>query len=178
MKLYLVRHGQTDWNIDHRAQGLTDIPLNDTGIKQAKALAKELEGKHFDVCYSSPLIRARRTAEIITSGKQKIIVDLDLRERTFGELEGKQVDWSEIGDDLDRELNLNTYGIEPVNDMLIRAKRFIDRVKSDNRDDAEVLIVAHGGFLRILHYVIVGYDEDTNFRDIRFENCELREYNI
>lgn len=178
MKLYLVRHGQTDWNIDHRLQGHSDIPLNDTGIRQAQELAAELGGKELDVVYSSPLTRARQTADIITDGKNNIIIDEDLLERSFGELEGKQVDWSKIGDDLDRNLNISSYGIEPVNDMLARTKRFLNRVKAENESDAKILIVAHGGLLRILHYTIVGYNDDTNFRETRFENCELREYNI
>ncbi len=177
MKLYLVRHGQTDWNIDHRIQGSTDIPLNDTGIKQAEELAKQLKGKQFDAIYSSPLTRARQTAQILT-GRDDLILDEDLRERYFGELEGKHVDWSQIGDDLDRRLNLKVYGMEPVNDMLARTNRFVERIKSQYGPDVEILIVAHGGILRILHYSIVGYDDDTNFRDTRFENCELREYDI
>ena len=58
MRLFLVRHGQTDWNVSHKAQGQTDIPLNATGILQAEELREKLKDYQFDKCYVSPLKRA------------------------------------------------------------------------------------------------------------------------
>ena len=65
--IYIVRHGQTDWNVEGRNQGRTDIELNETGIKQAEEIAKKLEGKKFDMVFSSPLKRAYKTAQIISN---------------------------------------------------------------------------------------------------------------
>ena len=69
MKLYVMRHGQTDWNVAGKIQGSTDIELNETGIKQAEATKEKLLGENIDVIISSPLKRARKTAEIIASGR-------------------------------------------------------------------------------------------------------------
>ena len=73
MKLYLVRHGQTDWNIGKQAQGVADIELNATGIAQAEALRDRIaaEGLQFGYVYASPLRRAKKTAQIITNDRQE-----------------------------------------------------------------------------------------------------------
>lgn len=101
-----------------------------------------------------------------------------LRERRFGELEGQHVDWSQIGDIFDRRLNLDTYGMEPIKDLLARAKEFLDQIKNKHKDDDKILIVAHGALLRAVHFNIVGYDDETDFPAFRFQNCEMREYKI
>ena len=63
--LYIIRHGKTDWNVRHKMQGRTDIPLNEEGRQMAEAAREEYRDVHFDICFCSPLIRARETAEIL-----------------------------------------------------------------------------------------------------------------
>ena len=90
MKLYLVRHGETDWNKQKRIQGQVDIPLNAFGRSLAKKTAEGLKSIPFDVCYSSPLGRAEETARLILNERDvPIITDNRIMEMAFGEYEGK-----------------------------------------------------------------------------------------
>ena len=177
MKLYIVRHGQTDWNLEGRVQGQADIPLNDTGINQAENLKEKLRSYDLDICYCSPLKRAVQTAEIAIDGRMQIIFDDDLKERSYGDLEGIDTrDWNV--DEFDRKLNTSEGGMEPINSLLARSKKVLERIKAENPDDAKVLIVGHETFFKTLHYNIVGYDDSTNFLDFRLENGGIAEYDI
>ena len=87
--LYITRHGKTDWNSKHKLQGRTDIPLNDEGRKMAEQAAEEYSNIHLDVCYCSPLLRAKETAEIMLKNRNvPIICDERLVEMCFGKYEG------------------------------------------------------------------------------------------
>ncbi|WP_345941177.1 histidine phosphatase family protein [Microbacterium sp. Se63.02b] len=92
--LTLVRHGQTDWNLARRIQGSTDIPLNATGREDAARAAEQLATSTHHAVYTSPLLRARETAEIIADrlGLEVAGVVPDIREREFGEGEGMLVE--------------------------------------------------------------------------------------
>lgn len=89
MVIYVIRHGETDWNTKHWLQGTTDIPLNQNGIEVAEITSEALKEVPFDVIFSSPLKRAYQTAEIMR-GERKIpiIVDQRLKEISFGAYEG------------------------------------------------------------------------------------------
>ena len=182
MKLYLVRHGQTDWNLQARKQGRTDIRLNETGRYQAEELRDKIEkaGLKFNYCFSSPLLRAKETAEIILGGKMEVQTDDRLVERCFGELEGTvgPTERDFRGDIWDIRENINIYGLETAGEILARTKDFLEDLIRDYPRDARVLIVAHGGSLKALHFNIVGYDEYTDFSEVHFGNAEMREYDV
>ena len=76
--LYIMRHGKTDWNVLHKLQGRTDIPLNEEGRNMARKAADIYKDINFDVCYCSPLKRAKETAEILLEGRNIPII----RQRT------------------------------------------------------------------------------------------------
>lgn len=90
MKLYIVRHGETDWNKERKIQGQVDIPLNEFGRHLAKETAKGLADVPFDLCFTSPLGRAKETAELILEGRGvPIIEEPQIMEMAFGTYEGK-----------------------------------------------------------------------------------------
>lgn len=87
--LYIMRHGKTDWNIQHKLQGRTDIPLNEEGRQMAKQAREDYLNIPIDICYCSPLIRARETAELVLQGRNiPILYDDRLIEMGFGIYEG------------------------------------------------------------------------------------------
>ena len=89
LRLCLIRHGETDWNVEARLQGSTDIPLNAHGIRQAYATAQALADERFGVIYSSDLLRATMTASVIAEAQHlPMEIEPRLRERNLGMLQG------------------------------------------------------------------------------------------
>ena len=89
MLLYVMRHGETKWNHLGKIQGMADIPLDQAGIDLAVATGKALKEGPFDLCFSSPLLRARQTAEAVLAGRDvPVILDARIQEINFGVLEG------------------------------------------------------------------------------------------
>lgn len=181
MKIYLARHGQTDWNVEMRAQGRKDLPLNATGWAQAKELHDKIQGLEFDAVYASPLKRAAETAKIAIGDRYKIIYDDRLMERSFGEYEGKVVkSWLELVEGVDiSDISLEEIpgGVETVKSMLSRVNSFINHLKQQY-DDARILIVTHGGISKVFDWVLMGRSGDSIADAERLENAEVREYNL
>ena len=89
--LYIMRHGKTEWNELHKLQGRTDLPLNEEGRQMAKIAGEKYKDINFDVCYCSPLVRAKETAKLVLEGRNvPIIYDERLREMSFGIYEGME----------------------------------------------------------------------------------------
>jgi len=150
--LYIMRHGKTDWNERHKIQGRTDIPLNEEGRQMARDAAAEYRDVHFDVCYCSPLIRARETAEILLSGRDvPIITDDRLVEMGFGVYEGIENSFSIP----DCPINVlffhpDQYTVpvengESLDELFARTGAFLEElVEPDLAAGKDVLIVGHG----------------------------------
>ena len=152
--LTLVRHGQTDWNLDRRIQGSTDIPLNDTGRADARAAAALLADGSYDAVYASPLQRAQETAAIIADelGLESPGTERGLREREFGVGEGLLVEeylqqWGDW-----RAAVPGAESLEQVRDRALDALSSIShasRRRSAPRAES-IIVVSHGGLIRAL----------------------------
>lgn len=152
-----IRHGETDWNIQKRMQGHTEIPLNAMGKRQAKKIAQHL--KHFgvDILYSSPLTRAHQTAVVIH--KYHPIIPLltsdALKERAFGELEGKTYEeiWQTYPELLfEQSWNypaLKIPGGERLADVYNRVQKFLDEVLRKDKGKT-IVVVSHGVTIRCM----------------------------
>lgn len=152
--LTLVRHGQTDWNLTRRIQGATDIPLNDTGRADALAAAQALQDRAYDAIYTSPLVRARETAQIIAGqlGLAEPALTKGMREREFGVAEG-----TEVADYIARYGGWHSEvpGAETLDAVCERAMDSLDRIaRAARRRSApkaeSLIVVTHGGVIRAL----------------------------
>lgn len=155
--LAFIRHGQTDWNRDERLQGSSDIPLNETGRAQAREAIDTLAGTRWDAVVSSPLVRARETAQIIADGLGITLgpsYDL-LVERDYGEAEGAT---AEV---IDENWPDHRYpGLESLDSVVARGIAALDRI-ADDYGDANVVIVCHGTIIRYTLSALAGQKLDS-----------------
>ncbi len=147
-ELWLVRHGQTDWNVEGRYQGQADMPLNEIGIRQAYDLAEKIKGVDFASVYSSDLQRALSTAEILAGGKE-FKVDRRLREIHQGEWEGQLFSvirhrYAEFFENCRMNpLESRPPGGESLQEVADRVRACIDEIAACHQGE-RVLIVSHG----------------------------------
>ncbi|WP_313813941.1 histidine phosphatase family protein [Glutamicibacter sp.] len=157
VKLGFVRHGQTQWNLEGRLQGSSNIPLNDTGRAQARDAVAVLGAGAWDVVVSSPLDRARETARIIADGLGLELgpsYDL-LIERDYGQGEG--VVETEA---LQRWPGKIGGGIEPLESVVARGRQAISQIMADYPGQ-NVAVICHGTIIRYTLSDIAGYQLDT-----------------
>jgi broad specificity phosphatase PhoE len=155
--LYLVRHGETDWNVKGFIQGHSDIPLNPTGEQQAQNLGMFLQDVHIDAVFSSDLQRAKRTAEIVAIEKKLAVQTKEiLRERFFGALEGKHrnefIPLEALKKNLTKEQKLShrfVPDMENDEEVIGRIITFLREIAVAYAGKT-VLIVSHGAVMRIL----------------------------
>lgn len=179
--LYIIRHGRTDWNDDHRIQGHTDTELNEVGRKMAAEAAALYRNIHFDICYCSPLKRAKETAEILLKGRNvPIITDDRLKEMGFGKYEGMKEIFSMP------ECPLNVFfnnpekyvpeegGGESLDELFLRSGSFLKEVVEPGlKEGKDILIVGHGALNSgIICRIKYGCDKSRFWED-GIPNCKL-----
>jgi len=168
-QLVLLRHGETEWSASGQHTGRTDIPLTAAGEEQARQAGRALTRYEFAAVYTSPLERARRTAEL--TGFPDAVVDENLAEWDYGPVDGRTA--KEISAELGREFLIFDDGVrilppdpahgggrpgELLDDVYERALAVVARAEETLKDGRDVLVVAHGHLLRVLATVWLGVD--------------------
>jgi probable phosphoglycerate mutase len=181
IKIGIIRHGSTAWNKEGREQGNSDIPLDEEGLSGAHQLAERLKTEEWNIVYSSNLLRAQQTAEIVAE-KIGIQIQLDprLREVSGGLIEGtteeeRVLKWGGKWWELD-------LGIESDDKVIARGLSLIEEL-NDKHINQNILIVSHGSFLKkilkvlVPHFKIEDSLRNTSFTSlVKYENgwdCNL-----
>lgn len=159
--LVLIRHGQSQWNLENRFTGWVDIDLSEKGVAEAKAAGEKLKGYKFDIAFTSALIRAQRTLDIILGiiGQEGIPVEKDkaLNERMYGDLQGLNKDETREKYGAEqvhiwrRSYDVNPPNGESLKDTAARVMPYFEsKIMPELKAGKDILISAHGNSLRAL----------------------------
>ena len=184
MYIFLVRHGETDWNKKRLAQGREDIELNENGIAQAEMLCGAFSGVAFDAVASSPLKRAYKTAQIISQNRNlEIIIEPDLIERDYGQLSGTLVKAE------DRQkffMDMDIPGLEPMSQVAHRMLSVLKKYAASSKKS--VLMVSHGAAINSVLSVLSDSEVGSGKTWLKnscicifegdAENINIKEYNL
>lgn len=176
MKIYVLRHGQTDGNVKDMMQGNLDIELNDEGRKQARSAGEIIEKLNIDLIFCSPLKRTVETAKLACPNTP-IILDDRLRSRDHGEFEGLR------RDEIDRSLYWNIKK-QPKYEKAESLQHLFDRVKSlleeikEKYQDKNILLVTHSSVTRVLYYYFNGIPEDGDLNAYNAVNAKVESYEL
>jgi probable phosphoglycerate mutase len=180
MKIFLVRHGETEWNRINRFQGISDISLNTKGIAQVEALAQALKDETIDVVYSSPLIRARETAKAIRHFHPSSLYfeEEGLKEMDLGDFEGMDAPhWAKQYPEFRKQWrespsSIKLPGGESLKGVQIRAVKTLERIIQSHSPETTLLICSHNFVIHAIlcHALEISLD---NFREIKQETAAL-----
>lgn len=176
--IYLMRHGETQWNKEGVFRGRTDIPLNENGRIQAKAAGKRLRDAAVEACYTSPLLRAKETAEIVCEeiGLGNIMVVDGLTDVDFGEWQGLPKDQvARLYPDLYRRWQTDPARVtfpsgESLTDVLVRAMTSLERIAREH-PDGRVLVVTHRVLTKLMLAEALGAGIQGFWRIIQDTAC-------
>jgi len=167
--IYLVRQGQTDWNLFRRCNGSTETFLNQTGIEKSELQAENLKDVKFNACFCSPQKRTKQTCEIIYNSS--IVFDDRLKEIICGEFEGKE-ETAEMMKQLWQAAITGDKGTEKMAVFMKRNFDFCDMVK-DEYKGKNVLVVTHAANVRAITYHFLGKPKDYDFNKTPIKSGEL-----
>lgn len=185
-KIYLLRHGESQWNLLGKIQGQKDIPLTDRGRLQAKLAGDRLSSLEIDKIYSSDLSRAYDTAKIIGEKLNKEpITNKDFREISFGDWEG--LSNKDIGANKEQVYlwrnepeNLQIPGGENLTQVQTRAMEALNKIIQDRKDES-ILLVSHGVTLKTLVLALLDMDlkffKNLTIGNVGLSIIEFRDYN-
>ncbi len=167
MKIYVVRHGETNINKENRINSLNDEDINETGIKQAEEAREKLKNVSYDLVICSPLTRTRHTANIINDKGVDTIFDDRLLERDAGIYTKALISTIDINDWWNVNPVNDYCDAESVEDVLKRVYSFLDDINEKYKDET-ILVVTHGGVCRAIKCYFEGIPEDRKSSKINF----------
>ena len=178
--LYIIRHGKTDWNELHKLQGRTDVPLNDEGRRMAEEAREAYRDVHFDICFCSPLSRARETAEILLRGRDvPVLTDDRLAEMGFGSYEGLENSFQIPDCPINvlfrspEKYDSPPGGAESLDELFARTGAFLrERAEPLLKEGKDVLIVGHGAMNSSIVCQVRQLPR-SQFWSAGIENCRL-----
>ena len=172
--IYLVRHGQTDWNLMKKFNGCTDTELNQTGIEQAMLQAENMKNVSFDACFCSPQKRARQACEIIFKGT--IVFDERLSEINCGEFEGTE----ETEETMRLFWQAVASGEKDTENFKDFSKRNCDfcNMITEVYKGKNILIVTHAANARVINYYFTGKSKEYDFSKAVAQNGEVLTFKI
>ncbi len=177
MKIYVVRHGETEDNVKGLVQGQNDSPLTLKGIKEAEKLKNLIKNKNIDIVISSPLKRAYETAKILVDNSLNINIDSRIIERNWGLCERAKVDEVDHVDCWNYYLNVNNNGIEELWEVIERVSEFVEDLKRRYKDE-NILVVTHSAISKCIYYCFNDIPEDGNLNNIKVSNLQIMEYDL
>ena len=179
-KIYITSHGESQWNVECKVQGVTDTPLTAKGIEQAHELAKKIKeiGIKIDEILHSPLSRAADTAKIVAEENGlPLTLEPRLIEQNFGEFEGHE--WAKhrgVFHEAKKQFACDYNGGESMLRLGQRIYNLLDELKArSEKENKTFLLVTHGGIARMIHSY---FNSETNeeFSSTNIANCQVIEY--
>lgn len=176
MKLYVIRHGETNENINKIMQGNMETYLNEEGKKQALSLKEKVDEAHIDIILSSPKQRAIETAHLCAPNIP-IVIDDRLLSRNHGEFQGMARTEINLQDYWNIKKNIKYIKAESIGEIFNRVSSLLNDI-STNYSDRTVLLVTHSGICRVLYYYFHGFPDDGDLTEYESTNCSFEEYEL
>lgn len=177
MKIWVIRHGETNVNLENRINGLNDDDLNQKGISQAREAGEKLKETNYDFIISSPLTRTKHTAELLNVNNKNIIYDDRLVERDAGIFTKESLDMIDSDDWWNLNPKNDYANAEKVKQVLERIYDFIEEIKFKFKNN-NIVIVTHGGISKAISCYFCGIPGDGNLEKYKHKNCDVHEFNL
>ena len=176
MKLYVLRHGETDENITGVMQGNMETVLNETGKNQAISVREKVKEAKIDLVISSPKQRTLETATL-AAPNIPLIKDDRLLSRDHGEFQGMRRSEINLKEYWNIKLNKQYEKAETMGEIFNRVSSLLNDI-SINYSDKTVLLVTHSGITRVLYYYFNGFPEDGDLTEYESTNCSFEQYEL
>ena len=178
----LVRHGQSTANTEKIIAGKSDVPLTELGVLQAKQVAEQLKNKQFDICFCSPRLRTKQTAdEILKFHNIPIVYENGISERNYGEFE--LLPYTEMDAHENGKLFWQD-GVNPTYESAETLQQFLNKMEqffkqtSSQFENKNILLVGHGGTYKGIRYLLHGFPETKNLMAYAYLNTEVYEFDM